>query len=185
MDKHTRIKPWLTLPILLGNAIQISGLLGGVLLARRAATLGRRGTGWLYSGRLLAYFCEHAFSHYAVGRLSGIRFTSYGLHGSTHTHLYPPGNALGICTPAVPERADRPGIVLRGCPSSPGGQVSCWPIGNGSYQHSFPCIWHHPRYRAGTGAADRLQPVDAGHADRRGATPAQRPSSCLACDPAR
>jgi hypothetical protein len=91
MIQHTRIKPWLTLHILLGNAIQISGLLGGILLARRAATLGRRGTGWLYSGRLLAYFCEHAFSHYAVGRLSGIRFTSYGLHGSTHTHLYPPG----------------------------------------------------------------------------------------------
>src|SRR5215207_5810586 len=91
MVKHTRIKPWLTLPISVGNAIQIGGLLGGMLLAGRAANLGRRGTSWLYTGRLLAYFCEHAFSHYAVGRLSGIRFTSYGLHGSTHTHLYPPG----------------------------------------------------------------------------------------------
>jgi hypothetical protein len=91
MVKHTRIKPWLTLSISVGNAIQIGGLLGGMLLARRAADLGRRGTSWLYAGRLLAYFCEHAFSHYAIGKLSGIRFTSYGLHGSTHTHLYPPG----------------------------------------------------------------------------------------------
>jgi hypothetical protein len=91
MVKHTRIKPWFTLPIPLGNAIQIGGLLGGVLLARRAAKLGRCGTSRLYTGRLLAYFCEHAFSHYVVGRLSGIRFTSYGLHGSTHRHLYPSG----------------------------------------------------------------------------------------------
>ena len=91
MVKHTRVEPWLTLPVPLGNLIQIGGLLGGMLLARRAAKLGRQGTGWLYTGRLLAYFCEHAFSHYAVGRLGGIRFTSYGLHGSTHTPLYPPG----------------------------------------------------------------------------------------------
>jgi hypothetical protein len=59
MVKHTRIKPWLTLPISVGNAIQIGGLLGGMLLARRAANFGRRGTSWLYTGRLLAYFCEH------------------------------------------------------------------------------------------------------------------------------
>src|SRR5690349_20217914 len=89
--KHTRVEPWLTLPIALGNAIQIGGLLGGVLLARRAGKLGRRGTGWLYSARLLVYFSEHALAHYAVGRLGGVRFTGYGLHGSTHTHLYPPG----------------------------------------------------------------------------------------------
>jgi hypothetical protein len=89
--KHTRIEPWLTLPIPVGNAIQAGGLIGGVLLVRRAARLGRRGTSWLYAGRLLTYFCEHAFSHYVVGRLGGIRFTGYGLHGSTQTHLYPPG----------------------------------------------------------------------------------------------
>lgn len=90
MAKHTRITPWLTLSVPLGNAIQIAGLLGGLFLARRAGQAGPRGTAWLYTGRLLAYFCEHAFSHYAVGRLGGIRFTGYGLHGSTHTHLYPP-----------------------------------------------------------------------------------------------
>jgi hypothetical protein len=88
--KQTRVKPWLTLSIPLGNVIQIGGLLGGVLLARHAKQRGQHGTAWLYAGRLLAYFCEHAVSHYAVGRLGGIRFTGYGLHGSTHTQLYPP-----------------------------------------------------------------------------------------------
>jgi hypothetical protein len=73
------------------NAIQIGGLLGGMLLARRAGKQGRHGTRSLYAGRLLAFFCEHAFSHYAIGRLGGIRFTGYGLHGSTHRRLYPPG----------------------------------------------------------------------------------------------
>jgi hypothetical protein len=34
--KQTRVKPWLTLSIPLGNVIQIGGLLGGVLLARHA-----------------------------------------------------------------------------------------------------------------------------------------------------
>jgi len=89
--KHARIEPWLIVPVPLGNAIQIGGLVGGVLMARRAARQGREGTGWLYGGRLLAYFCEHALSHYAVGRMVGIRCTGYGLHGSTHRRLYPPG----------------------------------------------------------------------------------------------
>jgi hypothetical protein len=40
---------------------------------------------------LLAYFCEHAFSHWLVGRALGIRFTGYGLHGTSHPYLYPPG----------------------------------------------------------------------------------------------
>jgi hypothetical protein len=91
MAEQMRVRPWCILPIPLGNAIQVGGLLGGVLLARYAARRGRHGTGWLYAGRLLAYFCEHAFAHYAAGRLGGIRFTGYGLHGSSHAHLYPPG----------------------------------------------------------------------------------------------
>jgi len=43
------------------------------------------------ASRLLAYFCEHAFSHWLVGRALGIRFTGYGLHGTSHPYLYPPG----------------------------------------------------------------------------------------------
>ncbi len=45
----------------------------------------------MVASRLIAYFSEHAFSHWLVGRLVGIRFTGYGLHGTSHPHLYPPG----------------------------------------------------------------------------------------------
>ncbi len=91
MAQHTRIQPWFTLSIAQGNAIQIGGLLGAVALARIASRRGRRGSAWLFASRLLAYFCEHAFAHWLVGRLCGIRFTGYGVHGSTEAHLYPPG----------------------------------------------------------------------------------------------
>ncbi len=87
----TRIEPWLVLPVPLGNAIQIGGLVGGALLARQAARRAPHGAWGLYAGRLLSYFCEHAFAHYLVGRLAGIRFTSYGVHGSTGADAYPPG----------------------------------------------------------------------------------------------
>ena len=41
--------------------------------------------------RLLAYFSEYAFCHWLVGRALGIRFTGYGLHGTSHPQHYPPG----------------------------------------------------------------------------------------------
>ncbi|HEU5012817.1 MAG TPA: hypothetical protein VFT66_09755 [Roseiflexaceae bacterium] len=91
MAQHTRIQPWFTLSIAQGNAIQISGLVGAVVLARIAARRGRRGSAWLFASRLLAYFCEHAFAHWLVGRMGGIRFMHYGVHGTTHARLYPPG----------------------------------------------------------------------------------------------
>jgi hypothetical protein len=45
----------------------------------------------MVASRLLAYFSEHAFSHWLVGRALGIRFTGYGLHGTSHPRSYPPG----------------------------------------------------------------------------------------------
>jgi hypothetical protein len=45
----------------------------------------------MVASRLLAYFSEHAFSHWLVGRALGIRFTGYGLHGTSHPASYPPG----------------------------------------------------------------------------------------------
>jgi hypothetical protein len=45
----------------------------------------------MVASRLLAYFTEHAFSHWLVGRLLGIRFSGYGLHGTSHPASYPPG----------------------------------------------------------------------------------------------
>ena len=86
-----RVAPWLTLSVAWGNAAQIAGLLGAAALAWRASREGERGTRWMVASRLLAYFSEHAFSHWLVGRAVGIRFTGYGLHGTSHPRSYPPG----------------------------------------------------------------------------------------------
>jgi hypothetical protein len=86
-----RVTPWLTLSIARGNAVQVGGLLGSLALAWYAGRQGERGTRPMVASRLLAYFSEHAFSHWLVGRALGIRFTGYGLHGTSHPQHYPPG----------------------------------------------------------------------------------------------
>ena len=91
MPATRRVTPWLTLSVAQGNAAQAGGLLGAAALAWYAGRRGARGKPWLIASRTLAYFSEHAFSHWAVGRAVGIRFTGYGLHGTSHPHLYPPG----------------------------------------------------------------------------------------------
>ncbi len=91
MPTRKRVTPWRTLSIAQGNAIQIGGLLGAVALAWYAGREGARGTHWMVASRLLAYFSEHAFSHWLVGRTLGIHFTGYGLHGTSHPQAYPPG----------------------------------------------------------------------------------------------
>src|SRR5918993_1804191 len=91
MPTPKRVTSWLTLSIAWGNTIQIGGLLGAVVLAWYAGREGVRGTRWIVVSRLLAYFSEHAFCHWLVGRSLGIRFTGYGLHGTSHPQHYPPG----------------------------------------------------------------------------------------------
>jgi len=91
MPTPKRVTPWLTLSVAQGNIIQIGGLLGAVALAWYADREGVRGTRWMIASRLLAYFSEHAFPHWLVGRALGIRFTGYGLHGTSHPKHYPPG----------------------------------------------------------------------------------------------
>ena len=86
-----RVTPWLTLSVTQGNAVQVSGLLGAATLSWYAGRKGAGGKLWMVASRLLAYFTEHAFSHWLVGRALGIQFTGYGLHGTSHPHLYPPG----------------------------------------------------------------------------------------------
>jgi hypothetical protein len=85
------ITPWRTLSVAQGNAIQVGGLLVAATLAWYAGREGARGTRWMVASRLLAYFSEHAFSHWLVGRSLGICFTGYGLHGTSHPQAYPPG----------------------------------------------------------------------------------------------
>ena len=94
MPTPKRVTPWLTLSIAWGNTIQIGGLLGAVVLAWYAGRQGVRGTRWMVVSRLMAYFSEHAFAHWLVGWASGIRFTGYGLHGTSHPQHYPPGMRL-------------------------------------------------------------------------------------------
>ena len=91
MPTPRRVAPWLTLSITQGNAAQAGGLIGAAALAWYAGRKGAAGTPWMVAGRLLAYFSEHAFSHWIVGRAVGIRFACYGLHGTSHPTLYPPG----------------------------------------------------------------------------------------------
>ena len=91
MPTPRRVTPWLTLSVARGNAVQAGGMLGAAALAWYAGRKGASGTPWIISSRLLAYFSVHAFSHWIVGRALGIRFTGYGLHGTSHPHLYPPG----------------------------------------------------------------------------------------------
>ncbi len=96
MPTPRRIRPWLNLTIAQGNTVQIGGLLGACALAWYAGREGsrdgaERGTRLMVVSRLLAYFSEHAFSHWLVGRALGIRFTGYGLHGTSHPGSYPPG----------------------------------------------------------------------------------------------
>ena len=91
MSTPKRVTPWRTLSVGRGNAIQACGLLGALALAWYSGRREVRGTRSMVASRLLAYFCEHAFSHYLVGRALGVRFTGYGLHGTSHPQGYPPG----------------------------------------------------------------------------------------------
>lgn len=100
MPASKRVPPRLTLSVARGNAVQIGGLLGALVLAWHAGREGARGTRPMVASRLLAYFCEHAFAHWLVGRALGIRFVGYGLHGTSHPQHYPPGRAS--CSRASP-----------------------------------------------------------------------------------
>src|SRR5918998_3419100 len=91
MPTRKRVTAWLTFSVAQGNAIQVGGLLGAAALAWYAGRGGVHGTRWMVASRLLAYFSEHAFSHWLIGRALGIRFTGYGLHGTSHPQHYPPG----------------------------------------------------------------------------------------------
>src|SRR3712207_8389479 len=92
MSTPKRVTPWHTFSTAKGNTIQIGALIGALALAWYAGREGGvRGTRWMVVSRLLAYFSEQAFSHWLVGRASGIRFTGYGLHGTSHPQHYPQG----------------------------------------------------------------------------------------------
>ena len=92
MAHGRRRQPWFLLSTWAGNLIQVSGLVSGLLLVGRA---GRLPAAWrtrfLLAGWLVTYFSNHAIAHWVVGRLGGIRFVGYGVHGTTSPDWYPPG----------------------------------------------------------------------------------------------
>lgn len=85
---------WTRLSVAAGNAIQVAGLLLGAALLYldgrlRAASIIR--VVLMIAGWLAIYICCHALAHYVVGRLAGIRFRGYGVRGTDHPEVYPPG----------------------------------------------------------------------------------------------
>jgi hypothetical protein len=77
-----------------GNLVQLAGLVLGALLMViaanfRAAEVVR--VVLMLVGFLIIYDCCHAISHWAIGRLVGIRFRGYGVRGTDHPEAYPPG----------------------------------------------------------------------------------------------
>ena len=131
--RNKRVAPWLTLSVAQGNAIQLGGLLGAAALAwyaGREGAGGKRGARWIIvASRLLAYFCEHAFSHWLVGRAVGIRFACYGLHGTSHPNLYPPGaRFLFSCLPLLSARVE-PASLRAASPAARAAMYSAGTLG--------------------------------------------------------
>ena len=92
MPAEAVVRPWLVLPEQVGAVVQVAGLASAAGLLRRASRPDVPGRiRLLVVGWLLAYFNSHALAHWAVGRLGGIRFTGFGLHGTTVAAWYPPG----------------------------------------------------------------------------------------------
>ena len=108
MAHDTRTRPWFMLSSAAGNLLQLGGLLGGLWLSVRAARArGASRIRLLLAGWLVTYFCNHAIAHWVVGRLGGIRFAGYGVHGTTSPGWYPPGlRSIFRHLPLLSARAD-------------------------------------------------------------------------------
>ena len=77
-----------------GNAIQSAGLLGGSGLLAAAAALNGPSmlrTGVMLAGFMAVYLNCHSIAHYVAGRIVGLKFRGYGVRGTDHPEVYPPG----------------------------------------------------------------------------------------------
>lgn len=85
-------RPWLQLSNRAGVAVQSAELAVASMLVRRASQpVTSHPAGLLVAGWLLAYFNCHALAHWLAGRAGRIRFTGFGVHGTTMADWYPPG----------------------------------------------------------------------------------------------
>ena len=83
---------WARFSIPAGSAIQLAGIAAGGALLIAAAHAGKAAAIMLMAAGFLAvYLCSHAIAHVAVGRAVGIRFRAYGVRGTDHPEMYPPG----------------------------------------------------------------------------------------------
>lgn len=79
--------------VALGNSYQIWGLISGSGLLALAILLDNNiaATILMIVGLWTVYLNCHAIAHYAAGRLVGFRFRGYGVAGTDHPEVYPPG----------------------------------------------------------------------------------------------
>ena len=148
MSTPKRVIPWRTLSVTQGNAIQVGGLLGAAALAWYAGRKGPRATRWMVASRLLAYFSEHAFSHWLVGRALGIRFTGYGLHGTSHPQHYPPGMRWAFShLPLLSARVD-PASLRAAPPTARAAMYAAGTLGTVIPSLAIPCYAWRRGYSA-------------------------------------
>jgi hypothetical protein len=89
-----RPRLWWRISLVIGNILQLIGMLLGALLLRidagSTASTSLRALLMIVAW-ILIYISSHAIAHWAVGRLVGIRFRGYGIRGTDHPENYPPG----------------------------------------------------------------------------------------------
>ncbi|MBV9336343.1 MAG: hypothetical protein JO243_10665 [Solirubrobacterales bacterium] len=77
-----------------GNAVQAGGMAGGAALLGMASAISGPGilrAGLMLVGFVAVYLNCHAIAHYIAGRLVGLKFRGYGVRGTDHPDVYPPG----------------------------------------------------------------------------------------------
>ena len=81
------------LSIVVGNAMQISGVVAAylALAAARSAHSTIGAVVAMVAGWILLYFCCHAIAHWIVGRSLGIRFAFYTVGGTANPEGWPAG----------------------------------------------------------------------------------------------
>lgn len=76
-----------------GNAYQAWGVFSGSALLALATQLHTSAvsTALMIAGFVTVYLNCHALAHYLAGRAVGLRFRGYGVRGTDHPEVYPPG----------------------------------------------------------------------------------------------
>ncbi|MGC2112349.1 MAG: hypothetical protein WA655_22715 [Candidatus Korobacteraceae bacterium] len=89
----TKRRVFARLSIATGNTLQIAGILAACLAleASRSAHSTAIAAITMVLAWVLLYFSSHAFAHWLVGRLVGIRFLFYTVGGTGNPQGWPPG----------------------------------------------------------------------------------------------